>query len=91
MKSFVLKWYPLILAFICMLYSIGLGLVKEEAFIFGSLARNNFLLFNSNPSKKKTMSISFLSLRHNFFNLYVPNVLEYFYSSKNKGKKIIPI
>jgi hypothetical protein len=32
------------------------------------------------------MSISFLSLRHNFFNLYVPNVLEYFYSSKNKGK-----
>ena len=33
MKLFVLKWYPIILAFICMLYSISLGLQgrKEEA------------------------------------------------------------
>ena len=27
MKAFVLKWYPVILAFICMLYSITLGLL----------------------------------------------------------------
>jgi len=25
-KNFITKWYPVILAFICMLYSIGLGL-----------------------------------------------------------------
>jgi hypothetical protein len=33
MKLFVLKWYPIILAFICMLYSISLGLLghKSEA------------------------------------------------------------
>ncbi len=26
MKEFITKWYPLILAFICMLYSIGLAI-----------------------------------------------------------------
>jgi hypothetical protein len=26
MKLFILKWYPIILAFICMLYSISLAL-----------------------------------------------------------------
>ena len=33
MKLFILKWYPIILAFICMLYSISLGLLgsKDEA------------------------------------------------------------
>jgi len=34
MKDFILKWYPVILAFICLLYSVGLGvtgvLVGEE-------------------------------------------------------------
>ena len=32
-KHFVFKWYPVILAFICLLYSIGLGLLghTEEA------------------------------------------------------------
>ena len=32
-KDLVLKWYPVILAFICMLYSVGLGLMgqTEEA------------------------------------------------------------
>ncbi|MDA7558323.1 hypothetical protein N8768_04120 [Flavobacteriaceae bacterium] len=25
-NNFVLKWYPVILAFICLLYSVGLGL-----------------------------------------------------------------
>jgi hypothetical protein len=33
MKEFVFKYYPIILAFICMCYSIGLGLygMTEEA------------------------------------------------------------
>jgi hypothetical protein len=33
MNKFILKWYPAILAFICMLYSISLGLLgrREEA------------------------------------------------------------
>lgn len=29
--KFINKWYPVILAFICMLYSIGLGLTGDEA------------------------------------------------------------
>ena len=33
MKDFILKWYPIIVAFACMLYSIGLGLtgMTDEA------------------------------------------------------------
>lgn len=26
-KTFVVKWYPVILAFVCLLYSVGLGLL----------------------------------------------------------------
>jgi hypothetical protein len=26
MKEIILKWYPVILAFICLLYSVGLGI-----------------------------------------------------------------
>ena len=33
MKDFLIKWYPVIIAFACMLYSIGLGLagMTDEA------------------------------------------------------------
>ena len=33
MKDFILKWYPIIIAFACLLYSVGLGLTgrTEEA------------------------------------------------------------
>ena len=33
MKEFLTKWYPVIIAFACMLYSIGLGLagMTDEA------------------------------------------------------------
>ena len=33
MKSFISKWYPIILAFLCLLYSVGLGVfgMTEEA------------------------------------------------------------
>jgi len=33
MKKIILKWYPVILAFICLLFSVGLNLVgmKDEA------------------------------------------------------------
>jgi hypothetical protein len=27
MKSFILKWYPIILAFLCLLYSVGYGIL----------------------------------------------------------------
>jgi|TARA_B100000795_G_scaffold230273_1_gene187662 hypothetical protein len=27
MKNFILNWYPVILAFICLLYSVGLGIL----------------------------------------------------------------
>ncbi len=33
MKIFILKWYPIILAFLCLLYSVAFGLLgmTEEA------------------------------------------------------------
>ena len=33
LKEFILKWYPIILAFICLIYSVSLGLAgnMEEA------------------------------------------------------------
>ena len=33
MKIFIMKYYPIILAFVCMMYSISLGIVgrKDEA------------------------------------------------------------
>ena len=31
MKESVLKWYPIIIAFICLLYSVALGLVGNSA------------------------------------------------------------
>tara|TARA_B100000767_G_C19268950_1_gene330498 strand:+ start:133 stop:336 length:204 start_codon:yes stop_codon:yes gene_type:complete len=37
MKNVILKWYPIILAFICLLYSVGLGVmgVLEEDDLIG--------------------------------------------------------
>ena len=29
MKNIILKWYPVILAFICLLYSVGLYLTED--------------------------------------------------------------
>ena len=31
MKEIILKWYPVILAFLCLLYSVGLGLFGMTA------------------------------------------------------------
>jgi hypothetical protein len=31
MKEAVLKWYPIIIAFACLLYSVGLGLIGNTA------------------------------------------------------------
>ncbi|MBT5289360.1 hypothetical protein OAD34_07755 [Flavobacteriaceae bacterium] len=33
MKNFITKWYPIILAFMCLLYSVGYGIMgmTEEA------------------------------------------------------------
>jgi len=29
MKNIITKWYPIILAFICLLYSVALGIIGE--------------------------------------------------------------
>ena len=47
MKNFLLKWYAVIIAFICMLYSIGLGLMgmTDEA-IYSAHWPGTILLFS---------------------------------------------
>jgi hypothetical protein len=60
---------------------------KEEA-LYSAHWPGTILLFAIAIRQRRTHEYKFfLSLRHNFFNLYVPNVLEYFYSSKTKGRK----
>jgi hypothetical protein len=62
-----------------MLYSIGLGLAgRQQEALYSAHWPGTILLFAIATVKEETMSISFLLLRHNFFNLYVPNVLEHF-------------
>ena len=46
MKLFVLKWYPIILAFICMLYSISLGLMgRQDEALYSAHWPGTILLF----------------------------------------------
>ena len=47
MKNFLLKWYAVIIAFLCMLYSIGLGLMgmTDEA-IYSAHWPGTILLFS---------------------------------------------
>jgi hypothetical protein len=46
MKLFILKWYPVILAFICMLYSISLGLLgRQEEALYSAHWPGTILLF----------------------------------------------
>ena len=46
MKLFILKWYPVILAFICMLYSISLGLLgREQEALYAAHWPGTILLF----------------------------------------------
>ena len=46
MKNFIFKWYSVIIAFVCMLYSIGLGLMgnTDEA-IYSAHWPGTILLF----------------------------------------------
>jgi|TARA_X000000950_G_C13683476_1_gene564957 hypothetical protein len=46
MKNFILKWYPVIIAFACMIYSISLGLMgnTDEA-IYSAHWPGTILLF----------------------------------------------
>ena len=46
MKNFILKWYSVFIAFACMIYSIGLGLIgnTEEA-IYSAHWPGTILLF----------------------------------------------
>ena len=45
-KDFLYKWYPVILAFICLVYSVSLGYIGGGA-IFSTLAGDNFTIRNS--------------------------------------------
>jgi hypothetical protein len=46
MKLFILKWYPVILAFICMLYSITLGLLgRHDEALYSAHWPGTILLF----------------------------------------------
>jgi hypothetical protein len=46
MKLFILKWYPVILAFMCMLYSITLGLLgRQEEALYSAHWPGTILLF----------------------------------------------
>lgn len=46
MKDFVQTWYPIILAFICLLYSVGLGAVgRIEEAIYSAHWPGTILLF----------------------------------------------
>lgn len=46
MKLFVLKWYPIILAFICMLYSITLGIMgRQDEALYSAHWPGTILLF----------------------------------------------
>tara|TARA_B100001057_G_scaffold473293_1_gene537605 strand:+ start:620 stop:799 length:180 start_codon:yes stop_codon:yes gene_type:complete len=45
-KNFIFKWYPVILAFICVLYSVGLGLLgKTDEAIYTAHWPGTILLF----------------------------------------------
>ena len=44
--KFMSKWYPVIIAFVCMLYSIGLGLMgKTDEAIYSAHWPGTILLF----------------------------------------------
>jgi len=46
MKNIILKWYPVILAFICLLYSVGLYIVGErENAVYSAHWPGTILLF----------------------------------------------
>jgi hypothetical protein len=46
MKLFILKWYPIILAFVCMLYSISLGITgKYDEALYSAHWPGTILLF----------------------------------------------
>lgn len=45
-KAFVVKWYPVILAFVCLLYSVGLGLLgRTDEAIYTAHWPGTILLF----------------------------------------------
>lgn len=45
-KNFVLGWYPLIIAFTCLLYSVGLGLLgRTEEAMYSAHWPGTILLF----------------------------------------------
>ncbi len=45
-KPFVVKWYPVILAFVCLLYSVGLGLLgRTDEAIYTAHWPGTILLF----------------------------------------------
>jgi len=45
-KKFMIEWYPIVLAFICLLYSVGLGLLgRTEEAMYSAHWPGTILLF----------------------------------------------
>ena len=46
LKNFIYKWYPVLLAFVCLLYSVGLGLLgRTDEAIYTAHWPGTILLF----------------------------------------------
>ena len=46
LKNFILKWYPVILAFLCLAYSVGLGLLgRTDEAMYSAHWPGTILLF----------------------------------------------
>ena len=46
LRNFILKWYPVILAFLCLVYSVGLGLLgRTDEALYSAHWPGTILLF----------------------------------------------
>ena len=46
LRNFILKWYPVILAFLCLAYSVGLGLLgRTDEALYSAHWPGTILLF----------------------------------------------
>jgi hypothetical protein len=55
MKDFILSWYPVILAFICLLYSVGLGVIgRTDEALYSAHWAGTILLFSIAIRQRRT-------------------------------------
>ena len=83
MKEFILKWYPVILAFICLLYSVGLAIAGKDrrGTIFCALARDYIVIRTCNYDKEENHEYRiFTSRGGDICGLCVVYFVDYFIS-----------